>query len=318
MTTFKRILCPVDFSDSSWRALEEAVWWTREYERGNPGADHGTLCLLHVLPPVYLPGSDSAAWDGDFLERDQALQKLQEIGKTRVPPEIQRCLYPVVQRGNPADEIIEAVADDKYDLIVMATHGLTGWRHLVLGSVAEAVVRQASSPVLTVRARPDEGSHKHRGVKKVLCPTDFSGPSYTAFPIAGELASRSEAQLQIIHVMEPLSPVLGIVSAEEFEQARSSEAAQALLEVIESHLPREIQGVAALNRLVRTGGAAEQIVRAAEEEHVDLIVIATHGETGWWHLMFGSVAEEVVRTAPCPVMTICAPEAIAARPAAKH
>jgi len=141
--------------------------------------------------------------------------------------------------------------------------------------------------------------------KKILYPTDFSDPSYEALKAANELALHFSAELCVIHVVSPVvqppadpSGSALLVLQEEEKAARSS---------LEEMVTKRISKKLLVHQFVVLGAAAEEIIQVSQKERVDLIVIATHGQTGWRHLVFGSVAEKVVRLAPCPVLTIRAP-----------
>jgi len=141
----KVILCPTDFSPASYEAVEAAVALAQHF-----GSE---LCLAYVVAPVpYL--ADNPEYDFKVPEFEQMLQssskeKLQSVAEEyaggKVPCQI------VVANGRAADEIVNVAANQKADLIVIATHGFTGWRHMAFGSVAEHVVRTALCPVLTIR-----------------------------------------------------------------------------------------------------------------------------------------------------------------------
>lgn len=142
-------------------------------------------------------------------------------------------------------------------------------------------------------------------IKKILCPTDFSKPSYEAIKTAGELAFHFGSQLCLLHVVSPVPnvPIRGDQSVFNFllyKQELEAYSKKTLEEII-NHLEwRDLN-----TRLIALrGNPAEEIIRIANEEKVDLIVIATRGRTGFDRLVFGSVAEKVVRLAPCPVLTI--------------
>ena len=140
--------------------------------------------------------------------------------------------------------------------------------------------------------------------KKILYPTDFSEASYQALKAANELAAHFSAELSIVHVVSPVvqtSPDFapGALALQEMEAS----AEKSLQEVVKQRVSKELH----VRQIVVLGEAADKIIRMSEEEKVDLIVIATHGQTGWRHLVFGSVAEKVVQLAPCPVLTIRAP-----------
>jgi nucleotide-binding universal stress UspA family protein len=141
--------------------------------------------------------------------------------------------------------------------------------------------------------------------KKILCPTDFSEPSYEAIKSASELASYFESELCIVHVISPVpiipvGPEPSAFNVALYEQELEASSKRSLQEVVNQLESKELK-----TRLIALrGNPADEIVRTADEENVDLIVIATRGRTGLDRLIFGSVAEKVVRLAKCPVLTI--------------
>ena len=143
-------------------------------------------------------------------------------------------------------------------------------------------------------------------IRHILAPTDFSDSSKKAISDALELAQTFGATLSLLHVLEP-SPYLGEFTlptmGEDLLGDLERQASAALAQV----LPEAQQATIEVTRAVAIGSPSQKIVETAEAEHVDLIVMATHGRTGLSHLLIGSVAERVVRTAPCPVLTIRPP-----------
>jgi nucleotide-binding universal stress UspA family protein len=270
-----------------------------------------------VLPYVVTPTFDMIYHEAesDEARKRLAMERLQDVMARHVPVTIDCQLD--VTLGHAAHELVAAAARLGCDLLVMSTHGTGGWQHLVLGSVAEAVARMANCPVLTVRQRRNGTVVKPGTIKTILCPTDFSPPSVAALETGGELADHWAASLRLLHVLEPLKPVLGIVAVKEFVENCAGEAAHAMLPLIEQHVPPTLQADAKLHRLISQGRTAEEIVRRAMDEEADLIVMGTHGRTGLQHMLFGSVAEEVVRTAPCLVLTLHAHPEEAVAPAAR-
>ena len=136
--------------------------------------------------------------------------------------------------------------------------------------------------------------------KRILCPTDFSDASLKAFPYAIELARLFRAEIFFIYVVPiitPSSPEFDFVS---LAATLSEDAAQQLDTLLNKQIPKDIR----TRRIVAQGHAAEEILRAADKHGIDLITMATHGLTGWSHMIFGSVAEKVVRMAKVPVMTV--------------
>jgi nucleotide-binding universal stress UspA family protein len=173
----------------------------------------------------------------------------------------------------------------------------------VLGSVTEAVIHSADCPVFTVHS-PVSKFAAGGSPLKILCPTDFSEPSLQALKIAGEMAFSLDAQVSLLHVMNPASITFFELSAQEFDRLRDGAAGRAMAPLIKEYLPLELQAAAQSNRLLRRGRPGVEIVHAAEEGDFDLIVMATQGETGWRRFFLGSVASEVMRNALCPVITI--------------
>ena len=141
--------------------------------------------------------------------------------------------------------------------------------------------------------------------KRILCPTDFSEPACKAIKAAGELAETFSAELILMHVVGAIPALDTPTGMAGFDvtayQRELFDSAESSLQVrIETHVP---DSVSARSTVVH-GEAAHEIIRVANEEEVDLIVLSTHGETGWRHRIFGSVPEKVIRHAECPVLTI--------------
>jgi nucleotide-binding universal stress UspA family protein len=145
-------------------------------------------------------------------------------------------------------------------------------------------------------------------IKKILCPTDFSEPAYEGLKAGSELAKFFSEELILVHVIstaqilpasyEPATAILPQILKELEESAQKS-----LQQTAQNEIFKDIK----VRTLLLQGGPAEEIVRAAEEEVADLIVIATHGQSGWKKFISGSVTERVVRLADRPVLTIHAP-----------
>jgi len=146
-------------------------------------------------------------------------------------------------------------------------------------------------------------------VERILCPTDFSNGSLQALSSAAEIATRFRAELYLIHVL-PILPTLAAdpnfsFHVHDYERLLQEDAKKRLDGIARELKERQIPA----RPLVRVGDAAAEIVRIAEEQRIDLIIIATFGKTGWRRFAFGSVTEKVVRLAPCPVLTVRGTEA---------
>jgi nucleotide-binding universal stress UspA family protein len=138
-------------------------------------------------------------------------------------------------------------------------------------------------------------------IKKILCPTDFSEASLKGLDYAAELAAIFQAEISVLYVLPMLPPAPNDpnVSFEvpEFERLVHKDSEEKLKALVAARIPKTVKATT----YVGHGSAAKEIVKVAEEEKTDLIVIATHGHSGWHHLVLGSVAEKVIRLAHCPV-----------------
>lgn len=290
------ILVPVDFSAASQHGLA--------FAGALAGRFHSRLHLLHVVEPPVLP-----EWGYAHIpQRDARLRHAAEERLPRLPSacgiDSELILSAEVRSGEAADEICQAAGERHADLVVIASHGLGGIQHAFVGSTAERVVRRAPCPVLTVRDRvlrnKGEGTASF-DLKRILVTTDFSEASKQAFPYALALARKFEASLLLLYVVPAHLPAelshIGIV----LEEGR-------LLAEARERMPRfrqaELDPHLRVDTLVLNGGPAHEICRAAETQGADLILMATHGHTGLKHFLLGSVTENVVRHAPCPVLVV--------------
>lgn len=202
--------------------------------------------------------------------------------------------------GVPSEEIINLSRQLGTDLIVLGTHGRTGMERILLGSTAERVVIGAPCPVLTVR---QQGSKP--GFRSILAPVDFSDCSLDALEYAVRVAKQFGASLTVLHVMEPVTYGLDFTLTQPLEgrQLRTS---------LESQLSKLIQPLTAqgltVHSVVRGGSPADSILNWSRTDHYDLIVMGTHGRRGISHVLAGSVAQAVLRRAPCPVLTVKSPK----------
>ena len=290
---------PIDFSRPSLKAIPYALAISRQFSAG--------VHLLHVTdvaqqpPPTLLtlPLVPQSEWDKRFMKRLKAVaDRYGTDGNVST-------LEP--RTGTAYEEICDAAQELKADLIVIATHGYTGYKRMFLGSTAERVVQHSPCPVLIVR------HHFHRWngagdlrtltgfkLKKILVPTDFSKCSQTAFDYGVQFARDFGAELRLVHVINPHTFPFG-------DKYTALDPAQ-LLQQMGVAAQKTMRSMAAKAktqysaRLIH-GSPAIEICKAANED-VDLIVISTHGRTGLGHLLIGSVAEHVIRYAHCPVLVI--------------
>ncbi|MFQ5847343.1 MAG: universal stress protein [Candidatus Methylomirabilales bacterium] len=292
-----RILVPTDFSPAATVACRLAARLALRAE--------AELILFHALPGVELVhrlGETLARTQVEVLEevRDQ----LREWLEAAVPAELRRFLTVAckVKVGEPTPGIAWAAHRSRADLILMATEGRTGLAHLLLGSVTEAVLRNVPVPVLALRL--GQGDRPLTAVQRILWATDLSPVSEGAWHHALTLADVFGAELLLLHVVRPGGLAGGVETPVPLPAGKQ----ERYLESLEDELARrqhvvEVLGLRARAK-VQVGVPAAVIVAEAEEEQVDLIVMGTRGRTGLSHVLLGSVAEAVIRKAPCPVLAV--------------
>ena len=225
----------------------------------------------------------------------------------------------VVRDVSPAQGILRAATEQAVDLIVMGTHGSRGLSRLLLGSTAREVVQLAPCAVLTVRHGVEGRMTPPLTDLAILAAVDFSEASIAALAEAARLARVLQARLDVVLVVEPPPvyaryPTYGAHDAPRppFVE-RMQQDVQALRDEVAS------EGTSPGGAVVTWGKPAREIARVAEETGASLLVVGTHGRRGAERLLLGSVAETLVRTAPCPVLTIKDADALdAARAFAAH
>jgi nucleotide-binding universal stress UspA family protein len=145
-------------------------------------------------------------------------------------------------------------------------------------------------------------------IREILFATDFSPPSQHALKYACELAEKFDSQLHVLHVLQDLMPFMGepgmLMPNVSNYLIEVRESAQRALQDLP---PKEYPAAGQAVRVLRSGSPFLEIVRYVKEAGIDLIVIGTHGRTGLKHVLMGSVAENVVRKAHCPVLTVRPP-----------
>ena len=198
MIEFKQIMCPVDFSESSVRALAYAAALARWYD--------AQLTVLHVVPTF-----EAMQVRGDLVEPVRVVtpmpreQVLEEMSRSLNLAALSPRATPIAESGDPQATIIDQALSKKADLIVMGTHGRRGFKRLLLGSVTEAVLREAPCPVLTVPPHAPAAVSEAVTFKRILCPIDFSPSALQALGFALDLARQADGRVTLLHVVEWLA-----------------------------------------------------------------------------------------------------------------
>lgn len=304
MIDIRRILCPVDFSDCSRRALDHAVAVARWYE--------STVTLLHVCAPVPISAYATVApmmpptlVSGE--NRNDVLEAMKRFAATVDGPAVPFAFE--LGEGDAASEIVANTATANSDLIVMGTHGRSAFERLILGSVTEKVLRKVGSPVLTVPPRVTDATAPPRATfKRILCAVDFSDCSMRALDYAMSLAQESNSSLSVLHVIEPMPAtafdghevVLADYTMRDYLAAAEKEGKTNLAKAI----PDRAREFCQIETVQTVGKPYREILRVAEEHASDLIVIGIHGRGIVDRFFFGSTTQHVVRQAACPVLTM--------------
>ncbi|HUK32593.1 MAG TPA: universal stress protein, partial [Vicinamibacterales bacterium] len=215
----------------------------------------------------------------------------------------------LVECGQPARQILTRAAALPADVIVMGTHGAGGFEHLMLGSVAEKVLRKATCPVITVP--PHAQLTAGAAFKKVVCAVDFSEWSLAALDEACELAADAHGSVTAVHVIEwpwhesPEPHVEGLApeqAAALREYRRYLETmAKSRLDAVKEEIGR---GRCRIETRITHGKPYAELLCAVEREHADLLAVGVHGRSALDVFVFGSTTHQVVRRASCPVLTL--------------
>jgi len=282
MSPMERILFPTDGSDLSERALEVATELAH--------AHRAELVLVRVVEPLRWVDTDAGgmgpydsmtpdAYDqvhAALIEEAQA--RLDELTDKLRGPDVR--LRTVVLHGFAANELLLFELQEIPDLVVMASHGRTGLARFALGSVADRLVREGTTPVLIVRSFQDETSK----VGTALVPLDGSPTAEQSLALVQALAGRPLRAVELFRAVETSDEIA---------------AALAYLKGVAATIATE--GLEIITR-VKIGNAAEAI--EAEAQPVDLVVIATHGLGGFDRVRHGSVAERAMRHMTKPVLLV--------------
>ncbi|MGQ0736737.1 MAG: universal stress protein [Acidobacteriota bacterium] len=295
----RRILCPVDFSSPSTRA--------HRYARAVASWYGAEVVLLHVhqlavkvltnapfagpesFEPASLSGRDRQHLEDSLrsLARDDPALGAEDI-------------WVLDESSNVPQAILRNAKALECDCLVIGTHGRSGFRRLVLGSVTEQVLQTAPCAVLTVPPSAAETPPVPL-CTRIVCPIDFSDASLNALDCAVTIAKRAKARLSVSHIVElppeiPDSPALNL---SRYREDRFAHASAAMAEALAPYRSEPM-----VDELVLAGRAGPEILRLASEQQADLIVMGVQGRGSVDMLLFGSVTQHVLRQTTCPLLTI--------------
>ncbi|MFB6271757.1 MAG: universal stress protein [Salinibacter sp.] len=287
MIHLDRILFPTDGSECAERARRHALHLAAHFDAS-----------LHV---IQVETRDVELEDVVQITEADLLADLHG-GAEEAPPALAepRIQEHTVAYSSVAGGIRTYAVEHDVDLVVIGTHGRRGVRRLLLGSVAEEVVRQAECPVVTVGRGAVSPEAMNGGT--MLVPVDFSETRSRLLAHAREIAPIYGMDIRILHVVERAG-----VPETYGEYGRTpgpEKPAERVREVLNEEVEPLRKAGIDVEIEARSGHPAEEVLTAAEDIGATFISIATHGRTGMKRMLMGSVAEKVIRQAPCPVCTV--------------
>src|SRR5262245_34408426 len=298
MIDVKRILVPVDFSEPSKKAVNYGVSWALQF--------NARLILAHIVPShtgfVYTFPTESFAF-----EKDQAAYARSML-PTMVPEEYhdRLNLMAIVKVGVLKDELLAIIKDEYIDVVVLGTNGRNGFERLFLGSLTERMLRTLPVPILTVsHLDPTMELHSAEPVplSKILYATDLSNGSEVGMKFSLDLARRTGARLTVLHVLDPIQPFcwndMGTYIVSDLEDRRQDALTRLKLSIPEIGS----QGVD-VSSMLTEGDPCREILRVADEEKMNLIILNLEGKTIVERAFLGATAERVIRAAHVPVLSV--------------
>lgn len=292
----KRILCSTDFSDFSNHAIPYGIALAREFK--------AKLYVSHVID------LSSAAIYGEAVF---ALEEQQSRMTTYAHKEMTRLMgqesldwEPLITVGNPANEIARLAADKQIDLAIAASHGRSGLKRLILGSVTERLMRTLPCPLWVVRS-PEPGfvtsASQAVQLKRILVGCDFSPDSSLAFEYGLSLAQEFQAELHLAHVVEP--PLYDdLIKPSESRESFRQRLRDTVQEKLTSMVPEEARAWCNPVTALLAGQPDEELIKYGVVNDVDLIVLGVRGHSLVETLFVGSTTDRVLRRAPCPVLSV--------------
>jgi nucleotide-binding universal stress UspA family protein len=300
--SIQNIVVPIDFSKMSIQAIKTASRLARRFA--------ALVHLAHVRQFDY--AADFVAPAPPFVpfsfmpyEQDGERGVAKKLNALAREDGVSSANCHVLSGAPPFDEICRLAQQIPADLIVMPTHGYTGLKHVFLGSTAERVVQHSPCPVFVVRPRKRKSkTGRTSTAHTILVPVDFSGCSRGGLRYAIGFANEFGARIILLH-----ATYLGYIYSSEGTALYDIPALQKTARKNAERHMRELVRTVNFGRVkfetaFTDGSPVTDICAFAKDHDVDLIITSTHGLTGLKHVLIGSIAEQVVRHAPCSVLVV--------------
>jgi nucleotide-binding universal stress UspA family protein len=294
-----RVLCPIDLSERSIELLEYAAAIQHWYG--------GDLTVLHVVPTFDAAEAHAGDWFdpvtvASSMPREDVIERIRDA--VAVAGISDARLHYQAGAGNPAAVILDTALALSADLIVVGTQARRGFDGVVLGSVADTLLRRAPCDIVTV---PTNLRRATRGtaVSSIACGVDSSPEALHVARAAFEIAGRTDASLLLVHAIEWIAdeqPTDDVdFNLAEFRARLVYHAQHRLDALVDSASAGQARSV---RTRVVVGRPYREVLAVARHEHADLIVIGQHGGPGHPAPLGGGTADQIVRGASCPVLTV--------------
>jgi nucleotide-binding universal stress UspA family protein len=300
--SIQNIVVPVDFSEMSIQAIRTASGLARRF--------NASIHLAHVRQFDYASGFSAPAppmvpFSFMTYEQNEETKIVTELNALAREYGVSSGICHVLGGAPAFDEICRVAEKIPADLIVMPTHGRTGLKHVFLGSTAERIVQHSPCPVLVTRESVLQSKNGSRfKINKILVPVDFSSCSREGLRYAIAFANEFGARIVLVHATY-LGYVYSIEGTAIYDIPGLQKAARKTAERKMREFVRSVSfGAVKFETAFTDGSPVIDICAFAKEHDVDLILTSTHGFTGFTHVLIGSIAEQVVRHAPCSVLVV--------------
>jgi nucleotide-binding universal stress UspA family protein len=290
----QKILCATDFSDCSVAAVQYGIALATEL--------NAFLFVCHVVDVPFAGMYGEANPDPVQLERrsmEFARDQMKElIGDTRLKWET------VVTIGHSADEIARIAGEKRVGLVISGTHGRSGIKRFLLGSVTERLMRVVACPLMVIRGSEGKMEKSRFRLKKILVGCDFSSFSGLAVQHAVNLAQEFEAELHLVHVLEWSAYRDVIRTGQEVLEDIRSDVVVQMREKLEQMVPSEARNWCTPVISLAAGRPDEELAKYALVNDIDLVAVGVRGRGLMETLFVGSNTDRLLRQSPCPVLSV--------------
>jgi len=294
MKPFQHILCPTDFSPSSRHAQDLALTLANDFQ--------ARLTLFHsVDSPVYsswptVPQPEFAAERQRWAKKEMAALEA-SLASPRVGAKL--------GEGPPHQAIAREAARDGVDLVVMGTHGLSGFEKLFLGSTTEKVLHLVETPLLTVNPssrKPEPSAGKGKAFRNIVLAADFGPGTVATAEYALLMGRQYRSRITAVHAHPRPLEMSHELAASWFQAVELDRAAATLK--LRKLIPPSVREVCETDFVAREGEPFEIIRQVAQEVEADLVVMGAHGTGKSGLAWLGSTAHKMIRAAQCPVLVV--------------